>query len=78
LGQTLKIPIEKLETQAMFRCQYLRAFNRPAPKVKGEEWGRIVEALASDESKVEIETEIEESDNVYIARQMIEEIKKYL
>lgn len=74
MGQALKIPAERLESQGVFRSQYIRAFNYPAPKIKSDEWKVIISALAQE--KVEIATEIEESDSVYIARQMFEEIKK--
>jgi len=72
-GKVLKIPAEKMESQGVFRAQYIRVFNRPAPKVKTDEWDLIVEIIAGDAEHV---TEIEESDNVYIARQVFEEIKK--
>jgi hypothetical protein len=70
----LKIPAEKLESQAVFRAQYIRAFNYPAPKVKGEEWDAIVELLAAE--KAEVVKNAEESDTVYIAQQVFEEIQK--
>lgn len=73
-GAVLKIPAEKLESQAVFRAQYIRAFNYPAPKVKVEEWDAIVELLAAE--KAEVVKNIEESDIVYFARQIFEEIRR--
>ena len=73
-GAVLKIPAEKLETQAVFRAQYIRTFNYPAPKVKMDEWDAIVELLASE--KAEIAKDEEESNGIYIAKQIFEEIKK--
>ncbi|MEN6290439.1 MAG: hypothetical protein ABFD07_00280 [Methanobacterium sp.] len=73
-GKNLKIDAEKLESQGAFRVQFLRAFNRPAPKVSSKEWEIIIELLAEEKSEI-IENE-EESENVYIAEQIFECIKR--
>lgn len=70
----LRIPAEKLETQIVFRSQFIRVFNYPAPTVKKEEWSAIIELLAKE--KATVEENNEESDGVAIARQVFAEIKK--
>ena len=72
LGAVLKIEAEKLEHQGAFRTQYLRKFNRPAPKVKTEEWQTVVELLSTE--KASVQEELEESERVNAARQLFEEV----
>jgi hypothetical protein len=53
-----------------FWQQYLKAFDRPAPKIKLSRWPSILEALADDKATY---TEApEESRPVFIARHMFE------
>lgn len=69
-GKTLKIDAEKLETVSAFRTQFLRAFNHPAPRIKNEDWQMVIELLASDEEKTTVEISSEETEPVYIAREL--------
>lgn len=75
-GKVLKIEAENLENQRAFRVKYLRAFNRPAPKLQTKDWETIVEVLADDKDKTTVIEQVEESENVYIARQVFENIRK--
>jgi hypothetical protein len=70
----LKISVEKLESQQSFRSQYLREFNVPAPKIKGEDWLTLLNALS--ENKTELVINPEESEEVRIAREIFEKIRK--
>ncbi|KKG06134.1 hypothetical protein [Methanosarcina mazei] len=70
LGKVLKVDAEKLECMATFRRQYLKVFHRPAPEVKPNRWRSVLEALAED--KAEYRQAPEESEFVYIARQIFE------
>lgn len=72
LGHVLKVDAEDLENMSTFRKQYLKAFDRPAPKIKASRWPDILDALATDEDKVERQQAPEESSNVFIARQLFE------
>jgi len=69
-GKILSIEAEKLEMPSTFRTQYLRAFNHPAPRVKNEEWQNIIELLAEDRDKTTVNVNDEESEQVYIAREL--------
>lgn len=53
-----------------FRQQYLKAFNRPAPRIKLTRWSSFLEALVDD--KATYTQDLEESRNVFIARQIFE------
>lgn len=53
LGRVLRVDTEHLEHMSAFRIQFLKAFGRPAPKIKASRWPDIIEALATDEDKVE-------------------------
>jgi len=70
LGQILKVDTENLENMNPFRKQFLKVFDRPAPKIKLSRWPSILEALA--EEKAECIQAPEESKNVFIARQIFE------
>jgi len=72
LGHVLKVDAEDLENMSTFRKQYLKAFDRPAPKIKASRWTDILDALANDDDKVEHRQAPEESGNVFIARQLFE------
>jgi hypothetical protein len=71
-SQILKVDAEKLESMSPFRKQYLKVFDRPAPKVKCDRWPFILEALAED--KAESIQAPEESEHVFIAREIFESI----
>jgi len=70
LGQVLKVDTENLESMKPFRQQFLKVFDRPAPKIKISRWPSILEALAED--KAERVQAPEESNHVFIARQLFE------
>jgi len=70
LDHVLKVDVENLENMKCFRKQYLKAFDRPAPKIKTTQWSNILDELAED--KVERIQSTEESGNVFIARQLFE------
>jgi hypothetical protein len=72
LGKVLKVDAENLENMKPFRQQYLKAFDRPAPKIKAPRWPDILDTLATDEDNVEHRQAPEESSNVFIARQLFE------
>lgn len=72
--KVLKILVEKLENQKAFRDQYLREFNVPAPKIKGEDWLNLLNALS--ENKKELVVNPEESEEVRIAREIFEKISR--
>jgi len=65
----LKVDTESLESMRTFRQQFLKVFDRPAPKVKLTRWPSILEALAEE---AEYAHAPEESENVFIARQIFE------
>lgn len=71
-NEVLKIEAEKLELQGAFRTQYLRAFNRPAQKIKKDEWQDIVELLAVKKAKVAINKE--DSEAAFIAEEVFEHL----
>jgi hypothetical protein len=64
-GKVLKVDTDCLESMKQFRQQYLKAFDRPAPKIKLSRWPSLLEALADDKA---IYTQApEESRPVFIA-----------
>jgi hypothetical protein len=69
-GKVLKVDTENLENMSSFRKQFLKAFDRPAPKISSVQWPNILEELAED--KAEYIQATEETGNVFIARQMFE------
>jgi hypothetical protein len=69
-GKVLKLDTDRLENMKQFRQQYLKAFDRPAPKIKLTRWPFFLEALADD--KATYTQDPEESRSVFIARQMFE------
>lgn len=72
LGHVLKVDVENLENMKCFRKQYLKAFDRPAPKIKATQWSNILDELSDDKAE-RIQTP-EESGNVFTARQLFENI----
>jgi hypothetical protein len=73
-NKILRIQVDKLENQKAFRDQYLREFDVPAPKIKSEDWLNILNALS--ENKKELVTNPEESEEVRIAREVLEKISR--
>ena len=69
-GKVLKLDTDRLENMKQFRQQYLKAFNRPAPRIKLTRWSSFLEALADD--KATETQDLEESRHVFIARQIFE------
>ncbi|MGA9188123.1 MAG: hypothetical protein WB014_06080 [Methanosarcina sp.] len=69
-GEKLKVDAEKLENQNSFRKQYFKTFDRPAPYIKPSRWSSILEALSED--KAEITATPEDSEQVFIAKQIFE------
>lgn len=72
-GKNIKIPSEHLESQKVFRQQYLKMFHTPAPKLKTEDWDVLIQALSE---KAAVITDTEESCNVYIANEVFTKIKE--
>lgn len=66
----LKVDTESLEGMRTFRQQFLKVFDRPAPRIRLSRWPSVLEALAED--KAEYTQAPEESNRVFIARQMFE------
>jgi hypothetical protein len=69
-NKILKVDTESLESMRTFRQQFLKVFDRPAPRVKLSRWPSVLDALAED--KAEYTQAPEESNRVFIARQMFE------
>jgi hypothetical protein len=69
-GKVLRVDTDRLENMTQFRQQYLKAFDRPAPKIKLSRWSYFLEALADD--KAIYAQAPEESRPVFIARHMLE------
>lgn len=70
LDHVLKVDVENLENMRCFKKQYLKAFDRPAPRVNAAQWSNIIDELSED--KAERIQAVEESGNVFIARQLFE------
>jgi hypothetical protein len=75
-GLVLKIDTDKLEKYGVFRQQYLKEFCIPAPDIKAKEWLKVLSALAEDDKTENIEAP-EESERVFIARQIFEIVSEY-
>lgn len=69
-GKILKVDAEKLEDPSSFRKQYFKMFDHPAPYIKKSGWSSVLEALSED--KVEITKAPEDSEHVFIAKQIFE------
>jgi len=72
----LKIDTERLEKHGVFRQQYLKEFCMPAPDIKGKEWLKVLSALVEDDKTEHVEAP-EESERVFIAKQMFEIVCRY-
>lgn len=72
--EVIQIDAEKLEKQAVFRAQYLKKFFTPAPKVNTTEWLKFLQIMGEKAERIQ---NTEESENVYLARQVYEEICRY-
>ncbi len=73
-NKILTIPVDKLENQPTFRAQYLREFNVPAPLITPNDWLNVLTALYS--TKMQLVANPEESEEVRIAREVLERIRK--
>lgn len=71
-GKKLEVDAEKLETMYVFRNKFLKTFDRPAPKIKPNIWIDLLSAFI--EEKAEYKKASEESEAVFIARQVFEHI----
>lgn len=71
----LRVETDRLENPKSFRQQYLKVFDRPAPKIKSDGWIELLDALA--EEKVQYAEAPEESENVFIANQILEIVSQY-
>jgi hypothetical protein len=69
-GKNLTLDTDRLGNMKQFNQQYLKAFDRPAPRIKLSRWPSLLEALAED--KATYAQAPEESRTVFIARQMLE------
>lgn len=74
-GKILRVETDKLESPRSFRQQYLKIFDRPAPKINDKKWVEILDALA--EEKTDYEEAPEESEHVFIANQIFETVSQY-
>lgn len=74
-GKILRVETDKLESPKSFRQQYLKIFDRPAPKINNKKWVEILDALA--EEKIQYAEAPEESENVFIANQIFEIVSQY-
>lgn len=72
-GKTIEVNAEKMTTPTRFKQLYLKNFYLPAPSVKTDEWNNLLKLLAE---QAQVVTAQEESEHVYIANQMIEEIRR--
>jgi len=71
----IQVDAEKLENQGVFRAQYLKKLHTPAPLVKSKEWLNFLQVMREDaRNRKAISQNPEESENVYIARQVFDEI----
>lgn len=69
-----KLTISKLDTPEMFREEYLKTFNVPAPEINIYKWNVLLRELGA---KSEVVDTLEESEPVFIARQIFEQICNY-
>ena len=70
-GKVLKVDSNHMLTQGAFGNQYLRAFHVPMPLIDFKDWRYLVAVLGES---AEIVNTNEESERVYIARQVFEEV----
>jgi hypothetical protein len=75
-NKVLKVDTEKLEKYGVFRQPFLKEYCLPAPDLNGKEWLKILSALVEDE-KTESVKAPEESERVFIARQIFEIVSDY-
>jgi hypothetical protein len=77
IGDTvLRVDTDKLEKYGVFRQQYLKEFCIPAPDLNGKEWIKVLSALVEDGKTENVEAP-EESERVFIARQIFEIVCAY-
>lgn len=73
-GKVIKIDAQNVEDYGFFRKQYIQMFDEPATYLKKDDWLDLFNALS--ENKKEIDDNEEESEDVCIARQLLEVIQK--
>jgi|SRR5665647_244845 len=76
LDKVIKLDSEKVEKVSVFRSQYLKAFDMPAPHIGNKAWSWVLQSLVDDE-KIEYADAPEESERVFIAKQIMETISSY-
>lgn len=69
----IELDAKKLTAYRPFAQEYIKKFNRPAPIISSEEWRAILEILAE---KADVVQATEESENVFIANQVMEKIQR--
>jgi hypothetical protein len=73
--KVIRVPTDKLEKMKTFREQYIKVFKVPAPLIDGYSWIKLLNALT--ENKLEkVIINPEESENVRIARELFEKIRR--
>jgi hypothetical protein len=70
----LRVETDKLLSIVPFKQQYIKQFNHPCPFVNPKKWSRILEALSEDPGKMEYEQRSEESEQVFVARELFEKV----
>jgi len=72
-GKCVEVDAEKMDRNTTFRKQYLKMFHRLPPLIKSDEWLTVVDVLSES---AEVITAKEESERVYIANQVMEDIRR--
>lgn len=70
--RVIRIDSEKVENLTMVRQQYLKTFDEPAPKLSPKKWTNFLSSFTVDDGTKEVIEAPEESENVFIARQVFE------
>src|SRR5665647_3273999 len=66
LDKVLKLDSEKVEKVSVFRSQYLKAFDMPAPHIGNKAWSWVLQSLVDDE-KIEYADAPEELSLIHIS-----------
>lgn len=70
IDKIIKVDAEDLVSPRVFGKQFLKTFDRPAPKISPSTWTDLLEALSGE--KAEYRQEQEESGSVFTARAVFE------
>ncbi|WP_407356036.1 hypothetical protein [Methanolobus sp. WCC5] len=72
-GGVVRIDSKKIRSQETFQNTYITEFNRPAPGFKKTDWFNFINHMSE---VAEVVTSDEDTEHVYIAKQIIVEIRK--